>query len=58
MQASSPAVMSVIGAPTFTGGRPGPSPVMDMRPDMPCATRSKPPWSASGPVRPKPDTSQ
>jgi hypothetical protein len=50
--------MSVTGAPTFTGGRPGPSPVMLMSPDMPCATRSKPPRSAYGPVRPKPEIEQ
>ncbi len=49
-----PAVMSVTGAPTFTGGRPGPSPVMLISPAYPCAMRSKPPCSASGPVRPKP----
>ena len=41
-----PAVMSVIGAPTFTGGRPGPSPVMLMMPDMAWVIRSKPPRSA------------
>ena len=53
-----PAVMSVIGAPTLTGGRPGASPVIDISPLMPCAMRSKPPWSAHGPVRPKPEISQ
>jgi len=53
-----PAVMSVIGAPTLTGGRPGPSPVMLIRPLMPCAIRSKPPRCAYGPVRPKPEMVQ
>lgn len=38
--------MSVIGAPGLTGGRPGPSPVIDISPDMPCAIRSKPPREA------------
>ena len=47
--------MSQIGAPTLTGGRPGPSPVMLMSPLMACAIRSKPPRSAYGPVRPKPE---
>ena len=58
MAAIRPAVMSVIGGPLFTGGRPGPSPVIDMMPDMACAMRSKPPWLARGPVRPKPEISQ
>jgi hypothetical protein len=34
------------------------SPVIDMSPDMPWAMRSKPPRSAHGPVRPKPEISQ
>ena len=46
-----PALMSVTGEPTLVGAPPG-SPVMRIRPDSPCATRSKPPLSASGPVRP------
>src|SRR5438067_908588 len=37
-----PAVMSVTGGPHFIGGRPGPSPVTDMSPLMPWATRSNP----------------
>ena len=34
------------------------SPVMLMRPLMPCAIRSKPPLSAMGPLRPKPEIAQ
>ena len=49
--ASMPAFMSVTGLPTFTGAPPG-SPVMLIRPETPCAMRSKPPLSAAGPVRP------
>jgi len=40
-----PALMSAMGEPDFTGAPPG-SPVIDMRPEKPCAIRSKPPLSA------------
>ncbi len=46
--------MSHSGAPTLTGGRPAASPVIDINPDIPCAMRSNPPLSDSGPVRPNP----
>ena len=49
--AKSPAPRSVSGTPTFTGGRPG-SPVTDISPDTPWATRSNPPLPAAGPVWP------
>ncbi len=49
--AKSAAPRSVIGTPTFIGGPPG-SPVIDISPDTPCATRSNPPFAASGPVWP------
>src|SRR6266436_6229290 len=54
-QPSMPAVMSVTGAPIFTGGQPGPSPVILINPLIPCVTRSNPPRSAYGPVRPNPE---
>ena len=43
--ASRPAARSVTGTPHLAGGRPG-SPVTDISPDIPCATRSKPPRAA------------
>ena len=49
--ASIPALMSATELPVFTGGPPG-SPVIDISPAKPCAIRSKPPLSASGPLRP------
>ena len=52
--AKSPAPRSVRGTPTFTGGPPG-SPVTDINPDAPCATRSNPPFPRSGPVWPYPE---
>ena len=39
------------GIPAFTGAPPG-SPVIDIKPVTPCATRSNPPFSRSGPVWP------
>ena len=52
--ANSPAPRSVSGTPALTGGRPG-SPVIDMIPDTPCATRSNPPFLLAGPVWPYPE---
>ena len=49
--ANRPAPRSVSGTPTFTGGPPG-SPVIDIRPDTPCAIRSNPPLLRCGPVCP------
>jgi len=40
-----PALMSATELPVFTGAPPG-SPVIDIRPETPCAIRSKPPLSA------------
>ena len=40
------AVISAMGAPVLTGGRPGPSPVKLIMPLMACAIRSKPGRSA------------
>ena len=52
--AKSPAPRSVTGIPALAGDRPG-SPVIDMMPDTPWATRSKPPFLAEGPVWPYPE---
>ena len=49
--ANIPAPRSVSGMPDFTGAPSG-SPVTDMIPETPCATRSKPPLFLSGPVCP------
>ena len=50
----SPAAMSPIDVPTRVGGEPG-CPVTLMRPPMPCATKTKAPRYAYGPVWPNPD---
>jgi hypothetical protein len=52
-----PALMSATGEPALIGGRPS-SPVMLIMPLMPCAIKSKPPLSAYGPLRPKPEIEQ
>ena len=54
MTANRPAPRSVSGTPTLTGGRSG-SPVTDISPETPWATRSKPPLPAAGPVCPYPE---
>jgi hypothetical protein len=52
--AKSAAPKSVIGTPTLTGPLVG-EPVTDIKPERPCATRSKPPLVAHGPVWPCPE---
>ena len=51
---SSPVTMSLMATPTFVGWPPAssPNPVTDIRPPTAWATKSKPGFSASGPIGP------
>ena len=55
--ANMPALRSQIGTPSLVGASPG-WPLTLISPLMPCATRSKPPRFAYGPVMPKPEMVQ